>query len=59
MQHKQQDIKKQIAKQKLGIEKNESSIISTSMPIENIIEKLPQAKPLSKKEYISFSSFLV
>ena len=50
--HKQEDLKRKIAKQKLGLEKQESSIISTSMPIENIMEKLPKSRPMSKQEYI-------
>lgn len=51
-EHKQEDIKRQIAKQKLGLEKNESSIISSSMHIDNISEKLPKSRPMSKQEYI-------
>ncbi len=50
--HKQEDLKKKIAKQKLGLEKNESSIISSSMHIDNISEKLPKSRPMSKREYI-------
>jgi len=50
--HKQEDLKRKIAKQKLGLEKQESSIISTSLPIENIMEKLPKSRPMSKQEYI-------
>lgn len=51
-EHKQEDLKKKIAKQKLGLEKNESSIISSSMHIDNISEKLPKSRPMSKREYI-------
>lgn len=49
---KQEDIKRKIAKQKLGLEKNESTIISSSMHIDNISEKLPKSRPMSKKDYI-------
>ena len=41
---------KVMAKRKLGLEKGESTIISSSMP--NYEVNLQQAKPLSKKEYI-------
>ena len=51
-EHKQEDLKRKIAKQKLGLEKNESSIISSSMHIENITDKLPKSRPMSKQEYI-------
>lgn len=51
-EHKQEDLKKKIAKQKLGLEKNESSIISSSMHIENIANTLPKSRPMSKQEYI-------
>lgn len=50
--HKQEDLKKKIAKQKLGLERNESTIISSSMHIDNISEKLPKSRPMSKREYI-------
>ena len=50
--HKQEDIKRKIAKQKLGLEKNESTIISSSMHIDNITDKLPKSRPMSKQEYI-------
>lgn len=50
--HKQEDLKRKIAKQKLGLEKNESTIISSSMHIDNISEKLPKSRPMSKREYI-------
>lgn len=50
--HKQEDLKKKIAKQKLGLEKNESTIISSSMHIDNISEKLPKSRPMTKREYI-------
>ena len=51
-EHKQEDIKRKIAKQKLGLEKNESTIISSSMHIDNISDKLPKSRPMSKQEYI-------
>lgn len=51
-EHKQEDLKRKIAKQKLGLEKNESSIISSSMHIDNISEKLPKSRPMTKQEYI-------
>ena len=51
-EHKQENLKKQIAKQKLGLETNESSIISSSMHIDNISEKMPKSRPMSKREYI-------
>ncbi|MBR2969902.1 MAG: hypothetical protein IKC49_02485 [Clostridia bacterium] len=41
---------KKIAKQKLGLDKSESTIISSSMPTYDI--NLKQDKPLSKREYI-------
>lgn len=41
---------KRLAKQKLGLEKTESTIISSSMPTYDV--NLQQAKPLSKREYI-------
>lgn len=52
LNHKQEDLKKKIAKQKLGLEKSESNIISSSMHIDNISEKLPSSRPMSKREYI-------
>lgn len=51
-EHKQEDLKKKIAKQKLGLETSESSIISSSMHIDNISEKMPKSRPMSNKEYI-------
>lgn len=51
-EHKQEDLKKKIAKQKLGLEKSESSIISSSMHIDNIAEKMPKSRPMSNREYI-------
>lgn len=51
-EHKQEDLKKKIAKQKLGLEASESSIISSSMHIDNIAEKMPKSRPMSNKEYI-------
>ncbi|MFQ6752156.1 MAG: DNA translocase FtsK [Clostridia bacterium] len=41
---------KKLAKQKLGLDKGESTIISSSMPTYDI--NLKQEKPLSKREYI-------
>lgn len=41
---------RKLAKQKLGLEKSESTIISSSMPTYDI--NLKQEKPLSKREYI-------
>lgn len=41
---------KKLAKQRLGLEKNETTIISSSMP--NYEVNLKQAKPMSKREYI-------
>ena len=51
-EHKEEDLKRKIAKQKLGLEKNESTIISSSMHIDNISDKLPKSRPMSKQEYI-------
>lgn len=50
VQHKQEDLKKQIAKQKLGLEKGASTIISSSMRVEDI-EDTPK-KYKSKRDYI-------
>lgn len=44
--------KKDIAKSKLGIEKNESEIISSTIPVNDVIEKLSKSRPMSKREYI-------
>ena len=41
---------KKLAKQRLGLEKSESTIISSSMP--NYEVNLQQAKPMTKREYI-------
>lgn len=41
---------KQLAKQRLGLEKNETTILSSSMP--NYEVNLKQEKPMSKREYI-------
>lgn len=51
MQYKQEDIKKKIAKQKLGLEASNSSIISSSMRIDDVNEDNP-TKYKSKREYI-------
>lgn len=50
VQHKQEDLKKQIAKQKLGLEKSASTIISSSMRVEDIDDTPKKYK--SKREYI-------
>lgn len=47
-----QKSKKEIAKSKLGIEKNESEIISSTIPVNDVIEKLSKSRPMSKREYI-------
>ncbi len=43
---------KKMAKQKLGLEKGESSVLSTSMPEYNLGSSQSTARPMSKKEYI-------
>ena len=43
---------KKIAKQKLGLEKGESTIISSSMPNLNLNNKKVESRPISKREYI-------
>lgn len=50
IQHKQEDLKKRIAKQKLGLEKADSTIISSSMRVEDIDDSPKKYK--SKREYI-------
>ena len=50
IEHKQQDIKKKIAKQKLGMESGSSTIISSSMRMEDIPDTPKKYK--SKREYI-------
>lgn len=46
----QEEIEKNNARKKLGLDRSESTIISTSMPSYEI--NLKQEKPMSKKEYI-------
>ena len=43
---------KKIAKQKLGLEKGESTIISSSMPNLNLNNRKVESRPMSKREYI-------
>ncbi len=43
---------KKIAKQKLGLEKGESTIISSSMPNLNLNNRQVESRPISKREYI-------
>lgn len=43
---------KKIAKQKLGLEKGESTIISSSMPNINLNNRKVESRPMSKREYI-------
>ena len=50
LQFKQEDLKKKIAKQKLGLENGSSTIISSSMRLSDIEEYPPKYK--SKREYI-------
>ena len=50
LQRKQEDLKKQIAKQKLGMESGSSTIISSSMRLDEIPDT--PAKYKSKREYI-------
>ena len=50
LKHKQEDLKKQIAKQKLGMESGSSTIISSSMRIDDIPDTPKKYK--SKREYI-------
>ena len=50
LKHKQEDLKKKIAKQKLGMENGSSTIISSSMHLEDIPDT--PAKYKSKREYI-------
>ena len=50
LKHKQEDLKKKIAKQKLGMEQGSSTIISSSMRVEDIPDTPNRYK--SKREYI-------
>lgn len=50
LQYKQEDLKKQIARQKLGLESGNSTIISSSMRVENLGDTPKKFR--SKKEYI-------
>lgn len=43
---------KKIAKQKLGLEKSESTIISSSMPNRDINTRRVESRPMSKRDYI-------
>lgn len=49
--NKEEETKK-LAKRRLGLEKGETTIISSSMPTVNVNERQPVSRPLSKKEYI-------
>ena len=51
VQYKQEDLKKKIAKQKLGMDSNSSTIISSSMRIDDVNADNP-TKYKSKREYI-------
>ncbi len=52
-EHKSPEEKqKQLAKRRLGLEKGETTIISSSMPKIDVAEKKVEAKPMSKRDYI-------
>ncbi len=48
----QEEETKKLAKRRLGLEKGETTIISSSMPNVNINQKRPESRPLNKREYI-------
>lgn len=43
---------KKLAKRRLGLEKGETTIISSSMPTININERKTESRPINKREYI-------
>ncbi len=47
-----EDRAKKIAKRRLGIEKGETTIISSSMPSIDLTEKKIESRPMSKRDYI-------
>ncbi|MBR1987446.1 MAG: DNA translocase FtsK [Clostridia bacterium] len=47
-----EDRAKKIAKRRLGIEKGETTIISSSMPTIDLSEKKVESRPMSKRDYI-------
>ena len=47
----QTDNQKEVARRRLGLEKGETTILSSSMPNYNINSR-PQSKPMSKRDYI-------
>ena len=47
-----EDETKRLAKRRLGLEKGETTIISSSMPTVNINERKPESRPINKREYI-------
>ena len=48
----QEETAKKLAKRRLGLEKGETTIISSSMPNVNINERKPESRPINKREYI-------
>lgn len=48
----QEETAKKLAKRRLGLEKGETTIISSSMPNVNISERKPESRPINKREYI-------
>lgn len=48
----QEEKQKQIAKRKLGLEKGETTIISSNMPSYEINKKRVESRPMTKREYI-------
>lgn len=47
-----QDTAKELAKRRLGLEKGETTIISSSMPTINVSERKTESRPINKREYI-------
>lgn len=47
-----QDTAKELAKRRLGLEKGETTIISSSMPTINVNERKTESRPINKREYI-------
>ena len=48
----QEETTKKLAKRRLGLEKGETTIISSSMPNVNINERRTESRPVNKREYI-------
>ncbi len=48
----QEENTKKLAKRRLGLEKGETTIISSSMPTVNVNERKTESRPINKREYI-------